>query len=80
METKHGGKFALEAEAKRRLIHDLNRFHRPKDTRRNVLVGILLCSLFCTLSFAQLSALQAYCLSIAFLSLAGYAIVLRFRE
>lgn len=73
-------KFHFEPDAKRRLIHDLNVFHRPKHTRRNVLIGILLGALFCTLLFARLSALQAYCLSIAFLSLAGYAIALRFRE
>ena len=80
METKRNGKFTLEAEAKKGLIHDLNVFHRPKNTRRNVLLGILLGALFCTLLFARLSALQAYCVSIAFLSLAGYTIVVRFRE
>jgi len=80
MEPKRRNHFQLEAEAKRGLIHDLNVFHRPKRTRRNVLIGILLGALFCTLLFAKLSSLQAYCLSISFLSLAGYAIVLRFRE
>jgi len=80
METKRSGKFTLEAEAKRRLIQDLNVFHRPRHTRRNVLIGALLCALFCTLLFAKVSALQAYCLSFSFLSLAGYRIALHFRE
>jgi len=77
---KGSEKFALGTDAKRRLIQDLNVLHRPKQTRRNALIGILLCALFCTLLFARLSALQAYCLSFSFLSLAGYAIALRFRE
>jgi len=77
---KGSEKFALGVDAKRRLIQDLNVLHRPKQTRRNVLIGALLLSLFCTLLLAKLSAVQAYCLSISFLSLAAYAIVLRLRE
>ena len=47
---------------------------------RNLSVGTAPCTLFCILLFAKLSAIQAYAIAASFLGLAGYAIVLAFRD
>jgi hypothetical protein len=47
---------------------------------RKLIIGGGLCTLFCILLFAKLSAVQAYAVSAAFLSLGGYAIFLGFRD
>ena len=55
--------------------------HGPKSRKwRNLSIGAGLCTLFCILLFAKLSAVQAYSVSAAFICLAAYAIVLRFRD
>ena len=64
----------LTAELRRWLVHG------PKRTIRNIILGAALCTLFCILMFAKLSAIQAYSVSAAFLGLAGYAIFLGFRD
>jgi len=79
---KQSEKFSLDPESKRRLIHESKTWliHGPGRTRRNVILGTALCTLFCILLFARLSAFQAYAISAAFLSLAGYMIFLGFRD
>ena len=74
MEIKRNERARLTAELKKWLIHGPNR------TRRNLIVGTGLCTLFCVLLFAKLSAAQAYAVSAAFITLAGYAIVLGLRD
>jgi len=74
MQIKRSDRSSMAAELKRWLIHG------PKHTIRNACVGTGLVTLFSILLFAKLSAAQAYALSAAFVSLAGYAIVLGFRD
>ena len=72
--AKKDERASLAAELKTWLIHG------PKRTIRNIAVGTGLCLLFSILMFVKLSAAQAYSVSAAFLALAGYAIILGFRD
>jgi hypothetical protein len=47
---------------------------------RNLILTIALCTLFSLLLFAKLSALQGYAICGGFLMLAGYAVILGFRD
>jgi Ca2+/Na+ antiporter len=50
------------------------------DRRRNLIVALLLCTLFVVLLFAKLSVLQAYVIAGTFFAMGIYAIVLGFRD